>query len=327
MKIISTKSDLLNVIKRAAKIANGRSSLPIYNHVALKTDGKACTITASDSVRTYSEIFECDGEPGECTLEAVKLARAVTSMKAGDIEITKGAIKQGKTNIKLETMNYDHFPVPNFDTAKDTGMKSSELIDICATISHAMPTKDVRHMMNGVHLTNDNAVACDGHRMAFTASSYSGPDIIVPAETIRALPEIEGDISVSANQMIIKNANMIYATSLVDAKYPDWRRIIPSDFEAELTVNKDLFIDSLKTASIGGDVARLDISKTAMSIKNEGAETECNIESSGSLVTAFLAQYLIDAASRCIGPDIKIKLNQSKACVIDESFIVMPVKI
>lgn len=327
MKIIAKKDVLLNVIKKASKIANGRSSLPVYNHVALSTDGSLCTVTASDSIRTYQEKFECSGEPGDCTLEAVKLNRAITSMKAGEIEISKGAIKQGKTNIKLESLPYDHFPVPNFDTAKSTGMHSSELFGISSMIAHAMPTKDVRPMLNGVHLTSGNAVACDGHRMAFTECSYQGEDIIIPAETVRTMPDIEGDISVSSQQMIIKNDSMIYATSLVDAKYPDWKRIIPSSFEVELKVDKALFIEAIKTVQIGGDVVKLEITKEAMSILNDGAQTECHVSADGEILVGFMAQYLLDAASQCIESDLIIKLGQAKACMINDSFIVMPVRI
>lgn len=327
MKIITDKSTFLSVIKKAAKIANGRAMMPIYNHVALSFDGKRCTLTASDSVRTYQEIFEAQGEPGQCTLEAVKLSRAVTNMKSGEIEITDKKIKQDRTNIKLESMSYDSFPIPDLEKSESCGIDSADLVHAISVISHALPVKDVRIMLNGVHLTKGYAVATDGMRMAYIESKYDGPDVIIPSETIRQFPEIDGAVSVSSNQLIIKGANAIFSTGLVDAKFPDWQRIIPKDFNINLKANSGDLLSAIKTAQIGADMVRFNITKDTAILKNEGAETECNVVSTGDIEIGFMTHFLIDAINAANSSDLDIKMGDGKACLINDFFIVMPVRL
>ena len=327
MKIITDKSTFLNVIKKAARIANGRAMMPIYNHVALSFDGKCCTLTASDSVRTYQEIFEAQGEPGQCTLEAVKLSKAVTNMKAGDIEITDKSIKQGRTNIKLESMSYDSFPIPDLEKSNDCGITANDIRHYISVVSHALPVKDVRIMLNGLHLTSGNAVATDGMRMAFVESKYEGLNIIIPAETIRQFPDIEGNVSVSDNQLIIKSANAIFSTGLIDAKFPDWQRIIPKDFDIEIKANSGDFLSAIKTAQIGGDMVRFNITKDNAVLKNDGAETECDVISTGDIEIGFMSNFLIDAIIAANCNELDIKMGIGKACIINDKFIVMPVRL
>lgn len=327
MKIITDKSTFLGVIKKAAKIANGRSSMVVYNHVAVSFDGKLCTLTASDSVRTYQEVFEASGDPGECTLEAIKLSKAVTNMKSGVIEITDKGIKQGKTNIKLESMSYDSYPIPDFETSTPCGINSNDIRHYIYAIAHALPVKDVRVMLNGMHLTDGYAVATDGMRMAYIESKYKGASIIIPSETIRQFPEIDGDVSVSLNQMIIKSDNAIFSTGLIDAKFPDWQRIIPKEFDVEISANSDDILGAIKTVQLGGDMVRLNISKDSAKITNDGAETECAIKSTGDIEIGFMSNFLIDAINAANSPELHIKVSPGKACVINEKFIVMPVKL
>lgn len=325
--ITVTKEDISKVMKKAAKIATGRSMMPIYNHLALKFDGHYLTITASDGTRTYVDKFAASGDPAEFTLEAVKFARAINGMKSGQIEITSKEIKQGRTSIKLESMPYDSFPVPDFEKAQPCGMTSSELFSVCSQIQHALPVKDVRIMLRGVHLTNGFAVATDGLRMAYLECNYEGQDVIIPAETVRTFPEIDGEVSVSANQIIITGQNSIFASSLVDAKYADWKRILPKTFDIELKAEKQDLIDAIKTAEIGGEMIKFTIDPEKAVLSNAGAETVCDVVATGNIEVGFMAQFLTDALNNCIENEITIKLGAGKACLINDNFIVMPVKL
>ena len=317
----------LNVMKKASKVASGRSLMPIFNHVAITLKDGKCSLTASDGTRSYSETFEAYGDDGECTLESVKLNRSLAGLKSGEIEITEKGVKQGKTNIKLESMNYDMYPLPEIEKTQETPIDSNELFSIFSMISHAMPTKDVRLMLNGIHLTNGYAVATDGHRMAFVECGYNGSDIIIPADTVRSMPDVHGQVHTSEAKLVIENENSVFSTALIDAKFPDWKRIIPKEHSIEIKADKLDLVNAIKTVQIGGDIIKLSISKDLMNIKNDGAETEIQIESTGDLEIGFMSQYILDALNQCLDGEIVIKLGENKACSINDNYIVMPVRI
>ena len=327
MKIIIEKSDISATMKRAAKVAPQKSTMPIFTHVALDFDGEILTITANDGVRTYSESVPATGDPGKCTIEAQKLARAVAGMKSGPIEITEGQIKQGRSKLKLGSMPFNDFPQPDYEYAKSTTLMSGQLSEAIAIVAHAMPQKDVRPMLNGIHLTEGFAVATDGHRMAFWEIDYNGPDITIPADSVRQMPDMKGIVSVSDNQMIIDGNGARFSTSLQSGKYPDWRRVVQKEFGATATVNADDLLAALKTAQIGRDIGRFEFTTDTLSVVNDNAEAACDIECDKNITTGFNYQYVIDAVMASGVPAIEIQINEMKSSLINGHFVLMPVRI
>lgn len=328
MKIITDKKTLSAVMKKAAKVASARTALPILSHVAIDFDGETCTITANDSARTYSERFAATGEPGQCTMEADKLLKAVNGMASGDLELTDGQVKQGRSKIKLESRNYGDFPQPDYENAQDCGITGEQLASMIAVIGHAVPTKDVRPMLNGIHLTEGHCVATDGHRMAWADCDYAGPDIIIPAETVRQIGDMTGKVMVSDKQLIIESESARFTTNLLSEKYPNWKGIIPREFVATATMNADDFVAAMKTAQIGGDNAKLDFSGGQCHISNKGAESACDAECDADMVVGLFIQYAIDAIQASGLEAVTIGLNQSRpGCLINERFTVMPVRL
>ena len=327
MKIIIEKSDISATMKRAAKVAPQKSTMPIFTHVALDFDGEILTITANDGVRTYSESVPATGDPGKCTIEAQKLARAVAGMKSGPIEITEGQIKQGRSKLKLGSMPFNDFPQPDYEYAKSTTLMSGQLSEAIAIVAHAMPQKDVRPMLNGIHLTEGFAVATDGHRMAFWEIDYNGPDITIPADSVRQMPDMKGIVSVSDNQMIIYGNWARFSTSLQSGKYPDWRRVVQKEFGATATVNADDLLAALKTAQLGREIGRFEFTTDTLSVVNDNAEAACDLECDKEITTGFNYQYVIDAVMASGLPNVEIQINGMKSSLINGHFVLMPVRI
>lgn len=328
MKIITTKETLNAVMKKAGKIAHPKASMPILAHVAIDFDGETCTITANDSSRTYSERFAATGEPGQCTVEAGKLAKAVAGMKSGEVQLTDKQISQGRSKIKLESMEYSQFPQPDYDEPTDTGLTGEDLARAVAVVSHAIPTKDVRYMLNGVHLTEGHAVATDGHRLAFQSCQYKGPDIIIPADSVRQMTDMGGAVKVSGRQLIIDNERSRFTTSLIESKYVDWRRVVPADFKTEVSFTASDMVDALRTAQIGGEMVKLTIADRQISMTTEKAESACDCDCGESVEVGFNAQYLIDAITASGEDRLTMKFSTERnQGLIDDRFVIMPVRI
>lgn len=328
MKITVDKNTLSAAMKNAAKIANPKSTIQILSHVAIDFDGETCTITANDSSRTYSERFAATGEPGQCTIEAAKLARAVAGMKSGDVELTDSQIKQGRSKIKLESRSYSEFPQPDYEEATEAGITAAQLKGAIAQVAHALPTKDVRPMLNGVHLCEGYAVATDGLKLAHCELGYTGGPIIIPSETVRQIPDIDGQVSVSDRQIIINGERHRYTSNLIEQKYPDWPRFIPQEFKWECTINADDLADAIKTAQIGGDNVRMDAADGEISIYNDKAEAVVAGEFEGELKAAFLAQYLVDAIGAAGTDEVTLQIGSARGdALINGRFLVMPVKL
>jgi DNA polymerase-3 subunit beta len=92
--------------------------------------------------------------------------------------------------------------------------------------------KDIRYYLCGIlvewNATTTRIVATDGHKMGI----YNLPDqnnatsgsVIIPLE---ALAGLKGDVIIGANTLTTSDSIKTFAP--IDAKYPDYRRVIPRD--------------------------------------------------------------------------------------------------
>ena len=125
---------------------------------------------------------------------------------------------------------------------------SQEMIARIAYVAQFSGTQDIRYYLNGVCLQNNSegffAVATNGHVMACAklGDKLEGDDfeIILPnyaAKIIASCKERFGiDLeheSVTA-QVSLKTSEGTQTLKALGGKYPDWRRIVPHDDNAQL---------------------------------------------------------------------------------------------
>lgn len=326
------KKDIAPILKNAVKVAKEKSTIRIFSHFAVSVDSGLMTITAGDGARSFSESCAVEGDNVQFTINAEKLNKAINTFKAGDINITPGnpstTVSQGRSTINIDSLNYGDFPIVPAEQAKPTGLTSGELQNAISRIGHAMATKDVRPMLNGVHLTKGSIVATDGHRMAYQDVNYDGIDIIIPADSIPKMPQIEGDVFVSDSQLIIKGETASFTTNLIDSKFVNWRKVIPENIELTSTFNKDDMINAIQQALISDDNGTIEFGKAEIIVKNSGSNAFIESENTSEGITAFRLQYLLDAIRNCEGDTITMQSGgTTRPSIINDNFVVMPVRI
>ncbi|MFC1557349.1 DNA polymerase III subunit beta, partial [candidate division KSB1 bacterium] len=104
------------------------------------------------------------------------------------------------------------------------------------------------------------AVATDGHRLVrIINKDFSGPDgvddVIVPLKALNLLLknlDEEGDIKISFahNYITFDLDDAAINATLIDAKYPEYEKVIPVDNEKKLVIKREEFISALRTISV-----------------------------------------------------------------------------
>jgi len=321
------KENLAPAMKKLAKIAGKKSSIPIMNHIAVDFDGDTLTLTANDGSATYSARMDAHGEPCQFTTEAAKLAASVSAMRAGEIELTDGQVKQGRSRIKLDCGKYSEFPQPDYGAAEPMKFSADALGASLAAVSHAVATDDVRYYLNGACLVDGNAVATNGHRMAWADLGFDGK-VIIPHDAVNQIIGMTGTVSLSQNQMIIENDSERFSTKLVEGNYPDWKRVIPTGTPMTIKASAGDILEALQAAQIGGETAKFEVSPESVTISNAGAEAAFSCESEGDMTIGFSIKYLIDAIKACGDDTIVIQLFEpNRPCIVGGNNVVMPVRL
>ena len=161
--------------------------------------------------------------------------------------------------------NPDNFPKePSPDDTTSFTMISSALITAINKTLFAVSNDDLRPAMTGVFFELDKKgiqfVATDAHRLVrYKRTDSSSPktdSFIVPRKPLNllkaAFPDNEDEITLSynSNHLFVKHGTTQMSCRLIDARFPDYKVVIPTDNPYKLTVNKNDFQGALRRVSV-----------------------------------------------------------------------------
>lgn len=305
---------LAAAVKRATKIAGRTSTMPILEHIALRSEGGQLHITANDTLRCVSESIECVGDITAGCVQARAFNAALQNLRTDTVTLSSDDIgeltlRAGRSKLKLKTLPYTEFPQPKLGEQTTLSCTPADLAKAVSTVKYAAANDDVRKMLNGVFIDGEYAVGADGHRLAYTelASGNHEPIIIPIASTADIVERASGTTAaVTENQLIIYSNNGWYCTQLLAEQYIGWRNALPRESGREsITTNTQELIAAIRTASsIATALAdkymacKLTPGNEQLTLEGRDTETAINAEGASNLeMIAANAHYLIDAIS------------------------------
>jgi DNA polymerase-3 subunit beta len=224
-------------------------------------------------------------------------------------------------------------------------------------------SSDLRKNLNGVLLEASSEgttcffrmVATDGHRLALAKGetvefcSEMAKGIIIPRKGLLEVKKIIDEnesvgIGLHKNMFIVKTQNTLLKVSLVDAEYPDYKRVIPAEKGIGVILEKEPFLHALKRMNVvsserySGVILSFSNGKMTLNSTNLDvgeAMEEIDIAYNGDDVdVGFNVNYLIDAISVINNDNILFEVGLGlKPSVVRPSegdnflCIVMPLKI
>ncbi|MGB5108456.1 MAG: DNA polymerase III subunit beta [Formosimonas sp.] len=364
-----SKDQLLNPLSIVSGIVERRHTLPVLANVLIKKNNQNITFTSTDieiQIKTQIEMSSVDGDI-DTTVNAKKLLdilKALSDEKdvALNLKDNKIAITSGKSKFNLQTLPANDFPemAKTGEFTHNITLKQKEFKNLLNKIQYAMAVQDIRYYLNGLLLILDGsvlaAVATDGHRLAYASmvneqSIDAKKELILPRKTVlelqRLLTETDDDIQIEmSNNQIRFTFNQIELTSkLVEGKFPDYQKVIPTDYEKQVVINRQVLQQSLQRVAIlsnekfKGVRCLVDANAIKISSTNtdqENALEELDIEYSGEpLDIGFNVTYLLDVLSHQKTDNIVINLgqsaNQSVLITVEDDdtfkYVVMPMRI
>lgn len=336
MKLQIQRQDIKPAIDKLAKLANGKHKTDALNHIKLETaDDGTLELTANDTTKTMSERVEYQGDNVSTCLYGPKLAKAINSFKAGEIEIVQDAtttkLKQNRSQIKIDALPTDQFPTYDLADQQWTvcDVDSDELRAALKTVKHAMAEHDVRPYMNGIYLTEGHAVATDGYRLARSALNYKGHSLIIPCESVPQLINAQGHAQSCETQFRVASQTEQFVTRTIEGKFPDWAKLFSESELTNLYCDKSALEDAVKRSEISGDKVRItsDASGGTLHVGNDGANTELDAKCDADIQATAKAEYLLDVLSTLPGNEVQLSVNaENMKIFINDDFIVMGVR-
>ncbi len=380
MQLIKAPRDaLLKPLATVSGIVERRHTLPILANILIKKEGARVSFTSTDievQIKTHADIGVVDGKDAENTATTVAARKLLDILRAlpesGEVTLSttakKMTVQSGKSRFNLQTLAADDFPTvsqPESYLASFT-LPQKTLKHLIAMVHFSMAQQDIRYYLNGLLLVVDGkqviAVATDGHRLAYCAvetdlnpgAASNGAaerhEVIVPRKSILELQRLLGDgdepvtIDLAPNQVRFTFDNVELISKLVEGKFPDYQRVIPSGYSKSFDIARDDWLRALqRVAILTSDKfkgVRFVLSEDAVKISSTNADQEDaqdEIEITyphGTLDIGFNVSYLLDVLNNLKSEQVTVSVGDSNSSALitlpgEEAFkyVVMPMRI
>jgi DNA polymerase-3 subunit beta len=366
MKFQIRREDLLVPLQNVIGAVEKKQTLPALANILIKADETQLSLTATDLeielVTTANIVAE---ESGETTLPARKLldiCRALPEEASISIAVdsNKAVVKTGRSRFTLATLPASDFPsLEKINAVAEFLLPQATLKELIEKTAFAMALQDVRYYLNGLLLEVSagflRAIATDGHRLAYCEKQADCDieeikQVIVPRKGIQELMRLLTDSDDSVNVMLgsnhirIQTAEIRFTSKLIDGRFPDYNRVIPTDGQNRIIADRDSLRQALVRTSILSNEKyrgiRLIANENMLELQaqnpdQEEADVEVEVDYSGNgLEIGFNVNYLLDVLNVTDSSKVEAALRDSNSsCLVtypdlpECKYVIMPMRL
>lgn len=363
MKIEVTQDKLAKALNNVSRIAVGKVTLPILNNVLIRVDnGKVSLVTTNLDMAIVDFLPVSSSEDGVITVPAKLLAEFISNLPRDEkvtisTDDTKVTINSGKYTSTINGSLADDFPeLPEIseDQAVIFKIGIDEFKNSVNQVAVAASRDLARPALTGVFFNVADKVlslaATDGYRLTekqLIKDVQSEVSVVVPAtslqEVLRSLGDDMEEVELSFNDDLVRFrlGEVEIISKLIDASYPDYRKLIPKDSEASLAVDRAELLRVAKLAALfarrtaNGAITVEAKAPDTLSVKSVATELGEN----DSIITTEVtkddkinlnSRFFIDALNVLDDPTISLQFSPTGPLILrnstnsDYTHIVMP---
>jgi DNA polymerase III subunit beta len=365
MRFSILQQDLWPVLQSVSRSVGIRPQLPVLANILLQVEGDKLKLSATNlEIGVVKSVTAEVEEEGDLTIPA-KLLSEVVSNLTGEKITFNGNESQLQISTPSFSSTINGISANEFPTIPLSG-KEAVRVDV-KTLQASVPevvfaaaVDEARPVLTGIltefKAKNLELVATDGYRLAHKSVSLSQTGdfkALIPRRTLEEVLRLVGEgqaeevlisSSEDQNQVIFKFGSTELSSRLIEGTYPNWEKIIPSEFKAKVIVDKNELLKAVKLASVfarseanivklTNKTDRLVLSSSAKELGSQVKEVEATSEGE-ELEIAFNTKFLLDVLNVIHTSRVVLDLsgNLSAAVLKPEGetgveYIVMPVNL
>lgn len=363
MKFTCSKENLMKGVNIVSKAVPVKSTMAVMECILVDASSDEIKLTGNDmELGIETRIEGTIIERGIVALDAKIFADIVR--KLPDNEVCIETDPMFKTTITCEKSIFniigksgaDYSGLPYIERDDKIVISQFTLKEVIRQTIFSIADSDINKVMTGelieIEENRMRMVSLDGHRISIRniilKDMYDHKKIIVPGKALQEISKIiPGDVQENASIYVTKNhilfefADTIVVSRLIEGKFFDVDRMLSSDYETKVRVNKRELIQSLDRASLlvkEGDRKPIvmDITDDRMKLQISSfigtMDEEIDIEKEGKdLMIGFNPKFFMDALRVIDEEEVSLYMINPKApCYIkDEAesyiYLVLPI--
>jgi DNA polymerase III subunit beta len=357
---------LLKPLQAVSGIVERRHTLPILANVLIEQKNGRLFMTATDLEMQITAHSELAGKQDQSvTVAARKLQDLLRALPDDatvnvDTSASKMTVRANRSRFNLQTLPAGDYPRINLAQEQQQTIKlpQRDFRGLLKLAEFAMAQQDIRYYLNGMLLVVDKGslqtVATDGHRLSYASLSvpgnYTRQEVILPRKTVlevgKLLEESDDELTIDllANQARFRFANIELVSKVVDGKFPDYNRVIPTGHSKQIELSRTELLQALQRAAIlsnekfrgvrivlGADQIKIICTNS----EQEEAEEELEIDYKGeALDIGFNITYLLDVLHNLATERVLLAFGDANSSALitmpdrsDYKYVVMPMRI
>lgn len=309
MHIKVYKEALQSLLKTVIPATNEKSPIPAHACFLIKaTIEGVLYASAGDNRLSISYNCLCEAKKaGLFGVNAKLLSDAVDKLSGQYLTLssTEARLKiaSDKASVSIPVLSADVMMMPpNYHEI--VYMDFPKFFDMFESVAFAAVHDEAPGIFGGVNLQSNKAIATDRNRLAMVAHDYPvSTPMVLPTEGIMKLRKVMGpDVSVGTkgSHIFFKEGTSKHASvTMLEGKYPDVLRVIPSGPFMTVVVSKNELKEALKLAEVTAD-------KKAFTIVFEFKDGKLLVRSNSEMGDGVQA---VDASMPEGEPDYQIALS------------------
>ncbi len=363
MKIVCSKSDLLNGVQIVSKAVSNKTTMSILECIMVDCTKGIITLTANNMDLAIETIVEGEIlEKGAIALDAKILLEIVRKLPDSDITIqtdsnylTTITCEKSKFNI-IGKSGQDFSYLPVIEREDSIVISQFTLKEVVRQTIFSISDNENNKLMTGELFDINNnilkVVSLDGFRVSIRKielkESYAPKKVVVPGKTLNEISKIlsgnaEDLVTISFNpkHIVFEFDNTTVVSRLIEGEYFRIEQMLSSDYETKVNINKKELLNCIDRATLlvkEGDKKPIIISinDATMELKINSTlgsmNEEIDIKKAGKdLMIGFNPKFLIDSLKVIDDEEVSLYMVNSKSpCFIkndEESYIylILPV--
>lgn len=272
MKLICSKSNLLNGVNIVSKAVPTRTTMAILECILIDASANEIKLTANDMELGIETKIEGEiAERGVIALDAKIFSEIVRKLPDSDVTIETDA--SFKTTITCEKAKFnivgksgdDFSYIPYIERNEPIVMSQFTLKEVIRQTIFSIADNDNNKLMTGelfeIEENDLKVVSLDGHRISIRnielKNNYSHKKVVVPGKTLQEVSKIlpgsaEDEVSIflTDNHIVFEFENTTVVSRLIEGEYFKIEQMLSSDYETKVKINKRELLDCIDRATL-----------------------------------------------------------------------------
>ncbi|HVZ59083.1 MAG TPA: DNA polymerase III subunit beta [Patescibacteria group bacterium] len=368
MKISLLAETLQKKISFLNHAISSRSDLPILLNILIETDETGIRLSSTDlEIGIQSHIAAEVSEAGSTTIPAKTFTELIASLSGEKVTLTTQdgslVVESKKTKSSFQTIPANEFP-KLFEEKGEllARVNIEEIKKDLSTVVFAASMDTARPALSGILLKKEESgfllVGTDGYRLSLkhhptTSTSAIGSEtgLVIPARVLREVVSLKEEgqeliiyIAKGSNQAIFEQGETLLIGRLIEAEFPNYERIIPSDHNSVIFFDREELLKAVKICSIfareAANIIQLSLKKDKLVVSSQTPSLgENTVEVEAKLTgeeneIAFNARYLLDVLNNLTNTELSFEmtgpLNPGVFKIKDDAsylHLIMPIRV